>query len=102
SVDELLLWMTEDTAFNLIDVREEHEFNNDHLAQSIPFPLSRILGNLLDSSKNKPSLIICRQGRRSKKAVDYLKEKDPTLQLLNLTGGLNDWTKRIGSKFLVT
>src|SRR5690554_2025080 len=102
SVDVLLLWMTEDKAFNLIDVREDHEFNKGHLAQAIPFPLSRIHGNLPDLSKNKPWVIICQQGGRSKKAVDFLKEKDPTLQLLNLTGGLNDWTKRIGSKFLVT
>src|SRR5690554_5872836 len=102
SVEELLSWMNEKKPFNLVDVRENHEFAKGHLEKAVPLPLSTINGKLPELSKNQPWVVICQQGGRSKKAVDFLKEKDPSLQLFNLEGGLSDWTKRLGNKYLVT
>ncbi|HLW20749.1 MAG TPA: HesA/MoeB/ThiF family protein [Cyclobacteriaceae bacterium] len=102
SVEELLSWMNEKKPFNLVDVRENHEFAKGHLEKAVPLPLSTINGKLPELSKNQPWVVICQQGGRSKKAVDILKEKDPSLQLFNLEGGLSDWTKRLGNKYLVT
>jgi molybdopterin/thiamine biosynthesis adenylyltransferase/rhodanese-related sulfurtransferase len=101
SAEELLNWMKGKKAFQLIDVREVHEYQSGHLKASFSLPLSRLNGALPDLTGNQPWVILCQQGGRSKKAIQYLKEKQPQLSLLNLDGGLAAWIDSNGMQLIV-
>ena len=101
SAVELLDWIRGKKPFQLIDVREVHEFQSGHLETSFSLPLSRLNGKLPDLAKEQPWVILCQQGGRSRKAVQYLREKEPQLSLLNLEGGIAAWVKSNGMQLIV-
>ncbi len=101
SAGELLLWIREGKRFNLLDVRENHEFQHRHLEKSISLPLSRLNGHLPDLPQELPWVLLCQRGGRSRKAMQYIKEKHPQISLLNLEGGLSAWISTHGNQFLV-
>lgn len=74
----------------IIDVREESEYREGHIKDSILIPLSTIKeGNTLLPDKEKTVLVYCRSGNRSAKAAK-------TLVSLGYTyvydfGGIIDW-----------
>lgn len=85
----------------LIDVREQWEYEEANIAQSIHVPLSDIsmnhLESLLESSNNdkncRPVVMQCRSGKRSLKACQLLKEQDCPWTLYNLEGGIIAWSE---------
>ena len=88
------------TSFNLIDVREPHEFNNElgHIKNAVLLPLGEISQNPQvvlthpEIQKDKPMLFICRSGMRSAQAsylVNNLKENTG----FNLLGGMITWNQ---------
>ncbi|WP_114750442.1 HesA/MoeB/ThiF family protein [Pleomorphovibrio marinus] len=88
SVEE---WMNWDKEHVLIDVRETHEYKAGHVPQAVSWPLSKIQGKLPDLPKGKPWILMCQMGGRSQKAIHYLKESHPELELFNLEGGYGRW-----------
>jgi rhodanese-related sulfurtransferase len=78
--------------FMLIDVREQNEYEQAHIAGSILVPLSQLaeeLPNLKLTSKNL--VVQCQGGVRSQKACALIQQFNPDLELYNLDGGLNAW-----------
>ncbi len=100
SVEELLIWIKEGRSFNLVDVREKHEFQRGHLENAVSLPLTQLNGRLPDLSPGSPWVLLCQQGGRSRKALQYIKEKNPRLSLLNLDGGLSAWISAHGTQFV--
>src|SRR5690606_15356607 len=99
---QLFQWLEENRAFNLLDVRETHEFQQGHLVEAISLPLSQLNGKLPDLSKELPWVLMCQQGGRSKKAIQHLKEIDPDILWINLEGGISEWISKMGNKHLTT
>lgn len=56
----------------VIDVREDYEFSEGHVANSINIPYTQIDGNI-NLDKSKPILVYCKSGKRSSIAYDKLK-----------------------------
>ncbi len=84
---ELFEWKEDGRKFQLIDVREEAEFDAFNISGDL-IPLS-VLGDNFDKiSKDSPVVIHCLSGARSKKAILWLQEKHHFNNLLNLTGGI--------------
>jgi len=73
--------------FQLIDVREPHEFELDNLGGQL-MPLSRLEEFVPLIPRDKRVIVHCQSGMRSQKAIALLKEKFGFTQLLNLTGGI--------------
>ncbi|MEO6118436.1 MAG: rhodanese-like domain-containing protein [Methylotenera sp.] len=78
----------------VLDVRDDAEFDNGHIADAVHIPLANLEARLgeLKKYKNKPILVNCQRGARAAKACDILRKAEFT-QVHNLQGGLNAWVE---------
>jgi len=94
TVKELQEMIQKNEDFQLIDVREEFEFEKANLKGEL-IPLGSIL---LESDKiamDKPVVIHCRSGKRSAAAIMQLENHHPYTNLYNLKGGIIAWAQEI-------
>lgn len=73
--------------FQLIDVREPHEFTARNIGGEL-IPLSKILELSDQISRVVPVVIHCQSGARSRKAIELLQREKAFTNLNNLKGGL--------------
>lgn len=76
--------------FQLIDVREEFEYETSHL-NGLHIPLANILLEQDKIDKNKEVIIHCRSGKRSAQAIMLLQQAGEMPNLYNLKGGILAW-----------
>jgi SulP family sulfate permease len=74
----------------LIDVREPEEYRHGHFAGAANLPLSELLTRPPDLPRDRPILLICRTGRRSRRAMRYLLALGFD-KVYNLRGGILSW-----------
>lgn len=79
--------------FQLIDVREDFEYQMSNL-DGENIPLGGILIEADKISKDKPVVIMCRSGKRSAMALHQLEAQGYT-NLANLQGGILAWQQEI-------
>lgn len=82
--------------FQLIDVREPHEFDICNLEGEL-IPQGDIPHNVDKVSKDKKVVIHCRSGARSGNMVQWLEKNHGFTNLYNLKGGILAWAKEIDS-----
>ena len=63
------------TKFQLVDCREEVEWNAGHLEMATWIPLSNMMPHLKEIHKDAPILVYCRSGKRSLKATAFFQEQ---------------------------
>jgi len=80
--------------FQLIDVREQHEFDNANLGGEL-IPLSEVPLNISKISKDKKVILHCRSGQRSSNIIKWLEQNNGFNNLYNLKGGILAWSKEI-------
>lgn len=80
--------------FQLIDVREEFEYDICHLNGEL-IPLGTVTDNLDKISRSKPVIIHCRSGNRSGNIIQYLEENFGFTNLYNLEGGILAWADEV-------
>ncbi len=75
--------------YNLLDVRTEAEHEDENIG-GINIPIGELLFSLEDVPTDKPLVVYCQEGIRSKGAIDLLKEKKrfDGIELINLKGGI--------------
>ncbi|WP_462268220.1 rhodanese-like domain-containing protein [Mucilaginibacter sp.] len=93
SVQELKDWQTQGKDFQLIDVREDFEYEMSNLGGEL-IPLGGILIEDDKIEKEKPVVLMCRSGRRSAAAVMQL-EQHGFSNLYNLHGGILAWQQEV-------
>jgi rhodanese-related sulfurtransferase len=93
SVQELKEMMDKGEDFQLIDVREDFEYEVSNLGGTL-IPLGGILIKADKISKDKPVVVQCRSGKRSAAAIMQLEQLGYT-NLYNLTGGILAWANEI-------
>lgn len=76
----------------LVDVREQNEWDEAHVAGATLAPLAAVVDKMKDVPKDREILLICRSGRRSGIAYTKLAEKGFT-NLRNVEGGMLAWQK---------
>lgn len=95
-VTELRRLFTAGEAYQLVDVREEHELAICNLeavgARHIPF--ATLPDRLEELQEDRPLILMCRSGARSAHAVSYLRTVGFD-NALNLAGGILAWAARI-------
>lgn len=82
--------------FQLIDVREEQEYEICHLNGEL-IPMGTIPDNVDKIKKDNPVIIHCRSGKRSANVIEYLEENFGFTNLYNLDGGILAWCDEIDS-----
>ncbi|HSB94464.1 MAG TPA: ThiF family adenylyltransferase [Flavitalea sp.] len=84
---ELLQLRESNTAFQLIDVREQAEYDQFNIGGSL-VPLSTLTDHIALIRKDIPVIIYCQSGQRSMQAVARLQSEYQFHNLLNLSGGI--------------
>ncbi|MCB0397859.1 MAG: molybdopterin-synthase adenylyltransferase MoeB [Flavobacteriales bacterium] len=96
SVQELKAWKDNNEEFQLIDVREAHEYEIVNLNGEL-MPLSQLpnmdLGEKV--SRDKKVVVHCKMGGRSAKAIELIEAKYGHDNLYNLVGGITAYAKEI-------
>ena len=80
--------------FQLIDVREDIEYEQSNLGGKL-IPLGTILTEADQIAKDKPVIVMCRNGRRSTAAIMELEQQFGYDNLYNLDGGIVAWKQAI-------
>ena len=96
SVQELNDWKQSGKDFQLIDVREQHEYDEVHMDGKL-IPLGTVLDHVDQFSKDKPVVVHCRSGKRSANAINALQQQHGFDNLYNLEGGILAWIDAYGA-----
>jgi len=94
SVQELEELKNSGADFQLIDVREPHEFDVCDLGGEL-IPMGQIANNVEKISRDKQVIVHCRSGKRSADVINYLEKNHGFQNLYNLTGGILAWAREI-------
>lgn len=93
TVQELKDWKDQGKDFQLVDVREDFEYEMSNLGGEL-IPLGGVLIESGKIDKNKPVVLMCRSGKRSAMAIMQL-EQQGFDNLYNLQGGILAWQQEI-------
>jgi len=96
TVQELQALKESGEDFQLIDVREPHEYDICNLDGEL-IPMSQIPHNVEKISKDKKVVVHCRSGKRSGDIVLWLEKNQGFENLYNLKGGILAWANEIDS-----
>lgn len=94
TVQELKSLIDSKADFQLIDVREPHEFDICNLNGEL-IPMAEIPHNVDKIDRNKQVVIHCRSGKRSGNMIAWLEQNEGFQNLYNLKGGILEWAKEI-------
>ncbi|HNQ13886.1 MAG TPA: rhodanese-like domain-containing protein [Bacteroidia bacterium] len=100
TVVELKQMIDNNDEFQLIDVRESHEFDQANLDGKL-IPLGNILNQTNDIRTDVPVVIHCRSGARSAVAIHQLESTHGFTNLYNLKGGIIAYAKEIDQSLVV-
>jgi len=82
--------------FQLIDVREQYEYDTCHIGGEL-IPMGEVADNIEKISKEKKVVVHCRSGKRSASVIQMLQEEHGYKNLYNLKGGIMAWSDEIDS-----
>ncbi len=74
----------------VVDVREPREYRRGHIPNAVLVPLSKLLIENVDLPQNQPIVLVCRRGRRSRRAA-YVLQQAGCQDLAILQGGMVAW-----------
>ena len=79
----------------IIDVREPHEFEIGRIPNSKLIPLGQVVNRMNEIDANRETVMHCKMGGRSAKAIDALQRAGFTGRLANLKGGITAWSNEV-------
>ena len=84
----------------IIDVREEFELEISKLDEAIHIPMNELPKRLDELNAEIEYVIMCRTGVRSAQICEFLSNQN-FRSVTNLTGGINEWAKRVDTSLAV-
>jgi adenylyltransferase/sulfurtransferase len=93
-VHELRRRFQSNESFELIDVREPHEYEIAHIDGAKLIPLGELPSRIDELPRDKEIVVHCHSGMRSAHAVQLL-QKAGFARSLNLAGGIDAWSVEI-------
>lgn len=94
TVQELKAMLDKKEDIEIIDVREQHEYDLVNLNAKL-IPVSMIASNIDSFPMDKKVIVHCRSGARSAQVIALLEAQRGHENLYNLTGGILAWAKEI-------
>ena len=79
--------------FQFIDVREEDEYEEAHIAGTTLIPLSEFQSRVDEISEDTPVVLVCRSGGRSAQAATFLASMGYE-DLYNMADGTMGWMNK--------
>lgn len=79
----------------IVDVREANEVAVAKLPNSIHIPLAQVVSRSAEIDPSRETVVHCKMGGRSARAIEALKRSGFTGNLLNLKGGITAWSNEV-------
>ena len=79
----------------IVDVREPHEVAISKIPDSIHIPLGQVVNRMSEIDPNRETVVHCKMGGRSARAIMALKQSGFTGNLINLKGGITAWSNEV-------
>lgn len=95
SVTELNQRMSLGDDLQVIDVREPNEFEIARIPGTKLIPLGQVVNRMNEIDPNRETVMHCKAGVRSAKAIGALKQAGFKGRLVNLRGGITAWSDEV-------
>lgn len=79
----------------IIDVREQGEYDVARLPNSKLIPLGQVLNRMDEIDATRETVVHCKGGGRSARAIEALRRAGFTGKLSNLKGGIGAWSNEV-------
>lgn len=79
----------------IIDVREADEVAIGTIPNSVHIPLGQVMARASEIDPDRETVIHCKMGGRSARAIDALKRSGFPGNLINLKGGIIGWSNEV-------
>ncbi len=79
----------------IIDVREPHEYDIAHLEDAKLIPLAQVVNRMDEIDPTRETVVHCKGGSRSAKAIEALQQASFKGDLKNLKGGIGAWSNDV-------
>jgi sulfur-carrier protein adenylyltransferase/sulfurtransferase len=79
----------------IIDVREAAEVAIGRIPNSFHIPLAQVLNRMEEIDPNRETVVHCKMGGRSARAIEALQRSGFKGNLLNLKGGIIAWSNEV-------
>ncbi|MHB8259913.1 MAG: rhodanese-like domain-containing protein [Bacteroidia bacterium] len=96
TVRELKSMMDKKEDFQLLDVREQHEYDICQIGGEL-IPMGEVATNIAKIPKDKRVVVHCKSGKRSAAVIQMLEQQHGYKNLYNLKGGIIAWVDEIDS-----
>ncbi|MGH9883707.1 MAG: molybdopterin-synthase adenylyltransferase MoeB [Pyrinomonadaceae bacterium] len=81
--------------FQVIDVREPSEFEIARIPRTKLIPLGQVVARMNEIDPSRETVMHCKAGVRSAKAIEALKKAGFPGRLINLRGGITAWSNEV-------
>jgi sulfur-carrier protein adenylyltransferase/sulfurtransferase len=95
SAVELNRWFQSEVDLQLIDVREQHEYDFARIPGARLIPLGEIVERMSEIANDATVVVQCKGGVRSAKAIAQLRDAGFEGRLVNLKGGITAWSNDV-------
>jgi sulfur-carrier protein adenylyltransferase/sulfurtransferase len=95
SATELKQRLDKGDDIQIIDVREDHEVAVAQIPNSVHIPLGQLLTRMDEIDPNRETVVHCKMGGRSARAIDALQRSGFKGKLINLRGGITGWSNEV-------
>jgi adenylyltransferase/sulfurtransferase len=79
----------------IIDVREPNEYEAARIEGAKLIPLAQVVNRKGEIDENRETIVHCKLGGRSAKAIEALQRAGFAGRLLNLKGGITAWSNEV-------
>ena len=79
----------------IIDVREPNEYEVARIPGSTLIPLGQVVSRASEIDPNRETVVHCKLGGRSAKAIEALQRSGFKGRLVNLKGGVTAWSNEV-------
>jgi adenylyltransferase/sulfurtransferase len=95
---ELSSLQAENPELQLIDVREPFEYEIAQIPKAYLIPLGEVVTRKAEIDPSRTTVVHCKGGVRSAKAIEQLKAAGFSGRLINLKGGIRAWSDEVDPK----
>src|ERR1044072_1068353 len=79
----------------IVDVREDNEVAIGRIPNSVHIPLAQVLNRVDEIDPSRETVVHCKMGGRSARAIDALQRSGFKGKLTNLKGGILRWSDEV-------
>ena len=95
SATELKQRLDSGSDIQLIDVREQKEYDYACIPNATLIPLGQIINRMSEIDPDREIVVHCKMGGRSARAIEALKRAGFSGNLTNLKGGITAWSNEV-------